>query len=304
MSLDQITNLLVTITLFELMVAVGLSVRLSDLRAVARDWKLAARAVLANYIVVPAATVGLLLLFRSHPMVAAGFLVLAVCPGAPYGPPFTAIARGNVVVAVGMMVLLAGSSAVLAPILLPILLSRLPGDETLTVNATKIAATLLVTQLVPLCIGVALRHWRPLLADRLTKPAGLLSKVLNLAVVILILTTQYRSLAQFTLRALAGMLALLVASFAAGYILGSRDASQRRAMTVTTSLRNVGVGLVIATATFAGTPAVTAVVLYGLVEVLGSLLLALWWGRRASALDDGQRVRRDDALLVSGDHPH
>jgi predicted Na+-dependent transporter len=54
MSLDQITNLLVTITLFELMVAVGLSVRLSDLAVVARDWQLAARTVLANYVLVPA----------------------------------------------------------------------------------------------------------------------------------------------------------------------------------------------------------------------------------------------------------
>jgi hypothetical protein len=52
-------------------------------------------------------------------------------------------------------------------------------------------------------------------------------------------------------------------------------------MTLTTSLRNVGVGLVVATGTFAGTPAVTAVVVYGLLEVVGSLLLALGWGRRA-----------------------
>lgn len=287
MSIDQITSLLVTITLFELMVAVGLDVRVADLTAVARDWRLAARAVVANYLVVPAATVGLLLLFRAPPMVAAGFLILAVCPGAPFGPPFTVIARGNVVVAVGMMVLLAGSSAVLAPVLLPMLLERLPVDEAPVVNAARIAMTLLATQLVPLCLGIALRHRRPLVADRLVKPAGLLSKVLNLAVVIVILVTQYRSLSQFTPRALAGMLALLGASFASGYILGTRDAATRRAMTLTTSLRNVGVGLVIATAAFAGTPAVTAVVLYGLVEVAGSLLLALWWGRRASAAGAG-----------------
>jgi BASS family bile acid:Na+ symporter len=289
MSIDQIANLLVTITLIELMVAVGLSVTLADLAGVARDWRLATRATLANYVVVPAATVGLLLLFRPHPLVAAGFLILAVCPGAPYGPPFTRIARGNVVVAVGLMALLAGSSAVVAPILLPVLLKGLPGDEPATVNASKIATTLLVTQLAPLCAGIAVRHWRPLLAARLQKPADVLSKVLNLAVVIVILAAQYRSLNQFTPRALIGMLALLVASFAAGYLLGARDEPTRRAMTLTTSLRNVGVGLVIATASFAGTPAVTAVVLYGLVEVFGSLLLAVWWSRRGpSAADDRQ----------------
>jgi bile acid:Na+ symporter, BASS family len=303
MNLNQITNLLVTITLVELMVAVGMSVRLSDLSEVARDWRLAARAVVGNYVIVPVATVVLLMLFRAPAMVAAGFLILAVCPGAPYGPPFTRLAKGNVVTAVGLMVLLAGSSAIVAPILLPVLLPRVSGEETLTVNASKIAGTLLLTQMVPLCVGIALRHRRPLLADRLQKPAELLSKILNLAVFVLILVAQHRSLTQFTPRALAGMLALLLASLIAGYALGTRDGCTRRAMTLTTSLRNVGVGLVIATGSFPGTPAVTAVVLYGLVEVAGSLLLAIWWGRRDSALDDGQDVRSDDALLVGGNNP-
>ena len=50
---------------------------------------------------------------RRHP-----FLICAVCPGAPYGPPFTGMAKGKVGVAVGLMVILAGSSALVAPLLL------------------------------------------------------------------------------------------------------------------------------------------------------------------------------------------
>ena len=65
---------------------------------VARNGRLLALAALANYVCVPAAAVGLLLLFRAQPMIAAGFLITAVCPGAPYGPPFTAIAKGNTAV--------------------------------------------------------------------------------------------------------------------------------------------------------------------------------------------------------------
>jgi BASS family bile acid:Na+ symporter len=154
--------------------------------------------------------------------------------------------------------------------------------EPLTVNSLKIAAILLGTQLLPLCAGIALRHWGSRLAHRLHKPATILSKVLNLAVVIVILATQYRSLSQITPRALVGMLSLLIASLAAGYLLSVREPATRRAMTLTTSLRNVGVGLVIASGNFAGTPAVTAVLLYGLIEIAGALLVALWWGQTAS----------------------
>jgi bile acid:Na+ symporter, BASS family len=282
-TIDQLINVLVTITLIEMMVAIGLGVTFVDLLGVAGNWRLVARAALANYVCVPAATVGLLLLFDAHPMVAAGFLILAVCPGAPYGPPFTAIAKGNVAVAVGLMVLLAGSSAIFAPILLHFLAPFVSRNEPLSVDAIKIVVTLLVTQLVPLCVGVAVRQWRPSLADGLQKPANLLSKVLNLVAVGLILTVQSHLLTEIRPRGFVGMLALLIASGAAGWLLAGPDAGVRKTMTLTTSLRNVGVGLVIATGSFAGTPALTAVLVYGLFEVLGSLLLALGWARRQAA---------------------
>jgi BASS family bile acid:Na+ symporter len=289
-NIDRLINVLVTITLIEMMAAIGLGVTFGDLLGVARNWRLVARASLANYVFVPAATVGLLLLFHPHPVVAAGFLILAVCPGAPYGPPFAALAKGNLAVAVGLMVILAGSSAIIAPILLQYLLGLVSRDETVTVDATKIAGTLLLTQLVPLCLGVAVRQWRPHLADRLEKPATLGSKVLNLVVVGLILVAQFHLFTEIRLRALFGMLALLIASWLAGWLLGGREPASRRAMTLTTSLRNVGVGLVIATGAFAGTPAVTATLVYGLFEVVGSLLLALWWSRRAHAIETLDRT--------------
>ncbi len=82
--MDQLINILVTITLVELMAAIGLGVAFADVIRVAANWRLLAQAALANYVCVPAAAVGLLLLFQAEPMVAAGFLICAVCPGAWY----------------------------------------------------------------------------------------------------------------------------------------------------------------------------------------------------------------------------
>lgn len=283
MTIDQITNLVVTVTLIEMMITIGLGVTIDELLSVARNWRLLVKAALANYVCVPAVTIGLLLLFRTQPMVAAGFLILAVCPGAPYGPPFTSIAKGNVTVAVGLMVLLAGSSAIIAPLQLGLLLPLMAGDEPLHVDTVKIVMTLLVTQLLPLCVGLSVRHFRPALAERLLKPANLISKVLNLPACGLIIGTQYQMLSEIRLLGYFGMLLLLIASLGAGWIFGGPVAQSRKALTLTTSLRNVGVGLVIATGNFAGTPAVTAALAYGIFEILASLLLALWWGKSSAA---------------------
>jgi BASS family bile acid:Na+ symporter len=284
MSMDQFINVLVLITLIDMMVAVGLGVSFADLLGVARNWRLVLQAILANYVGVPAVTIGLLILFHpADPMVGAGFLILAVCPGAPFGPPCTALARGNVSAAVGAMVVLAATSALAAPLLLQLLLPWMSGGGALEVNTAKIVNTLVLTQLLPLGAGLWLRHWRPRLAERLQKPANLASAVLGLVSIGLILVVQFDQLAAIGGRGWVGMSLLLIATWIVGWLLGGPSTDDRKAMALTTSLRNVGVGLVIATGNFAGSAAVTATTAYGIFEILGSLLLAMAWGRWETA---------------------
>ena len=280
MSLDRLINLLVTIAVVELMVLTGLKVTFAEIARSAGDWWLLARAALANYLLVPALAIVLLLLFDAAPMVAAGFLVLAVCPGAPFGPLFAGIARADVPQAVGLMVILAGSSAIVSPLLL-LLLARLFGPEALRIDPVGMVGALLIAQLLPLLFGLLLRHRSPQLAERLARPLELVSKILNLGVVVAILVSQFHMLAQIRLRGFVGMLMLLSGTLAIGWLAGAPRQDARRTMALTTALRNVGVGLVIVTGSFAGTPAVPAALAYGIVEVLGSLLVALWWGRSA-----------------------
>jgi BASS family bile acid:Na+ symporter len=279
MTVDRIINVLVTVTLIEMMIAIGLGVTLAEIIGVVRNRRLLIRAALANYVCVPAAAVGLFLLFRAQPMVAAGFLIAAVCPGAPYGPPFTALAKGNVAVSVGLMVVLAGSSAVLAPLLLGLLLPSMSGGDSLSVDAGKMVVTLLVTQLLPLCVGVAIRQWRSNLAAGLVKPANRLSAILNLSVIGLVLAVQFSSLTAIQPVGFAGMLALVLAALVAGWVLGLPGSGNRRAMAISTSVRNVGVGLVIATSSFPGTPAVTATLAFALFQTVVMAPVAVGWGR-------------------------
>jgi BASS family bile acid:Na+ symporter len=277
------------VTLFEMMVAIGLGVTFAEVLLVAKDWKLITKAALASYVFVPAAAVGLLILFQADPYVAAGFLICAVCPGAPYGPPFTGIAKGNDGVAVGLMVVLAGSSALAAPLLLrgllPFVLQFLPDlppdSPPLAIDAIKVVTTLLVAQFIPLALGLGLRQWRPTLADRVKKPANLMSMVLNLTTLSLICFAQFDMLIGVPLRGYVGMLALVLAGVAAGWLLGgSGNAS---AMVMATSVRNVGVALVIVTGVFAGTPAIASATAFALFQTVLMALIAALWGRLASS---------------------
>ena len=295
MSIDRLINLLAAITLIELMLTIGLSATLADVSAVARDWRGVIRAGIANYICVPAAAVVLILLFRAPPLVAAGVMIVAVCPGAPYGPPFTALAKGDVARAVGLMVILAGSSAILAPVLLQALLPHVTDGQAAQVDSVRIVRTLAFVQFLPLCVGLAVAAHRAALAQRLRKPLGRLSALLNVSLLGLILATQFHMLAAIRVRGYVGMLALLATSAAAGWLLGGRLEADRKTLATTTAVRNVGVGLVIAGGSFPGTPAVTFTTAYALVQTVITAVAAVAVGRRVVAMASSSPTPRADA---------
>jgi len=74
---------------------------------------------------------------------------------------------------------------------------------------------------------------------------------------------------------------LVIAAVVAGWLLGGRGRDKRKAMAFSTGARNVSVSLVIVTASFPGTPAVTAVLAYALLQTALLALLAAAWGRWA-----------------------
>jgi hypothetical protein len=67
------------------------------------------------------------------------------------------------------------------------------------------------------------------------------------------------------------------AGVAAGWLLGGPAHADRTAMAMATSVRNVAVTLVIAVASFPGTPAVTAATGFRLFQIILVALLAARW---------------------------
>jgi BASS family bile acid:Na+ symporter len=301
---NRLINILASVTLFEMMVAIGLGVTFADVAGVAKNWRLVGRVAFANYVCFPAAAVGLLLVLGTNPLISAGFLIAEVCPGAPYGPPFTAVARGNVVVAVALMVLLAGSSAVAAPLLLRLLLPVTSGDIGTQIDAGSMVSTLLVAQFLPLVIGLGVRHRRPALAAQLKTPAGILSMVLNIALLAAVVFVQIDVLIAIRARAFTGMSALVFAGLIAGWLLGGPGRETRTAVAMATAVRNVGVSLVIVTKSFPGSPAVAAATAFAIFQTVLLLLVALSVGRLTSMAATSKGVPGSpDESLVKGTVP-
>ena len=275
MDSDRIVSLLTSASLIVIMVSMGLRVSLAEVWTSLRQWQLLMLGLIANFVLVPAVTLALLKLFSAGPLVSIGFFILAVSPAEPVGPPVTAIARGNVPFAVALMIVLSVLSAFLSPALLSLFAPWIAPTSDLHVDYLAIVKTLLAMQLMPLALGLALNRWAPNLGKKIAGPVGWIANVLLIALIVAIVVAQFDLLAAIRLRAWAGMTLLLIVSFAIGWLCGGSNHGAKAAMAVTTASRNVAVGLLIAGKNLPDTPALVAVVAFGLYCIVGTLAFAM-----------------------------
>jgi len=285
---DLLFPLLVSVTLAEMMFAMGLRLSFSHLaESVRSNQALVFRAVLANYAVVPALTLLAVVVFSTAPLVAAGLLILGVSPAAPYGPPFTVMARGNLALATALMVILAASSAIVAPLLLHLLLPLLPGANlAIRIEPVRLTGILFMVQLLPLCLGLAVVQWKPALSARLQKPATFVSKILNMIMITAIALLQFRVILQTAMNDVLLMLLLVPAGILAGWLLGWPGRKNRVTASIITGMRNMSLAMGIAATSFPGSPVLSTILTYSFVAGTGMLFCAWTFRRIQSPVKD------------------
>lgn len=269
-----IVKVMAALSLVSLMFWMGMKAKFVDVLASAKNLKLIGLGVLANFILVPILTLGLLHIFSPDNLVCVGFLVLAVCPGAPVGLPFVAIARGDVAVAISQMIILCTISVFLSPLLLGLLFKYLFKEDDLVIDYLKVIQTLFLIQILPLALGFFLHHKAPIFAERSIKVLGMLSNLLLIITVLLILRVEYETLTMIRFLDWMVMLILFFGSLGIGWLCGGSDKRIHTTMVITTGIRNAAIALVIVSNNFSGTPAVTIVVAHSLLCILGGFSFA------------------------------
>jgi len=258
------------------MVAMGLGLKVAQITAPLRNLRLVSLSLLANFVLVPAAAVGLARVLRLDERVGVGLLVLGVAAGAPFLPKLTQIAKGNLAFAVALMVLLMVITVGYLPLVLPVLL---PG---VSVNPAKIARSLVLLMLVPLAVALAVNAKLPAAAARAKPLFDRLSSLgLILVVVLLVVVNFNKVLSVFGTRAiLAGML-FIAFGYAVGWALGGPAADTRPVLGLGTAQRNIAAALVVGGQSFSNPSVVVMVVVVAIVSLLILLPMSRLLARKA-----------------------
>lgn len=164
---------MLNIALALVMFGIALDIRPSDFRQIWKAPRAMLTGVLCQFILLPLATFLLVVLIRPQPSFALGMILVASCPGGNVSNFMSHLARGNTALSVSLTAI-----ATLAAVLMTPLNLQLWGGlyapsaeilKTVSIDLLEMIRLVGLLLAVPLVCGMALRHYRPALALRLTR---------------------------------------------------------------------------------------------------------------------------------------
>jgi BASS family bile acid:Na+ symporter len=277
------------VMLVSLMLSAGMEINREHLMAALKDFGLLARAVLANFILVPLFGIVIVRLFRVEGDIAIGILLMAIAPGVPFLVRAAARKSGG---SLGFASALAFIMPALSIITIPLTARFVfPPDVQAHVPAVQLAVTLIVLQLVPLLIGMFVADRAPALAEKLQRPLVLLFALAVLALLALLGRTIVEGIVSvYGSHGMLAMLAISVLAIATGWLLGGPEIEYRRTLSIATALRNPGTCAVIATASFPGTLVGAAVLTYLIIQFAVTIIFRIYFHRSAASAAEASKA--------------
>jgi len=279
---SEILNVILRVSLLVFvvssMLAMGLSLTVSQIVEPLRSVRLVLIALAANFVAVPLIGWGIGELLSLDEGIAVGLTIMATAAGAPFLPKLAGAAKGDLAFSVGLMVLLMVVTVAYMPLVLPLLIS---GVE---VDPWAIASSLIFLMLLPLAIGLLVR-WRYKAMAAGLQP--LMAQTSTIAIVVLLAAGVLVNFDDIVdLIGTGGFVAIvlfLAAAGAVGYLAGGSDPGTRSVLALGTAQRNLSAALVVGGQNFADTPAViTFIIVAGIVGLIVLLPAAGEIGRKTN----------------------
>lgn len=162
---------LMNISLGFIMFGVALRLTPQDFFNVLTHPKSALVGFFSQFVALPALTFLLVIVFQPHPSMALGMMLVAACPGGNISNFMTALSGGNAALSVSMTAIASLAAVFMTPLNIGLWGSLYgPTNEILTsveLSFLEMAKIVTMILIVPMILGMSVRHWKPKWADAL-----------------------------------------------------------------------------------------------------------------------------------------
>jgi bile acid:Na+ symporter, BASS family len=254
------------------MLSVALETTHGQIMATLRDFRLMGCALLANLVIVPVLGVILARLLDLPLEIRTGFLMLALAPGGLFALQFARVSQGNRVLAVGLLCVLTIVAVVVTPVLIVLFFPLGQGGK---MPFAWLMFLLLLLVVAPLLVGRAWQQRAPTAAPKLGRLLGVLSIVIFIIAALTAGKYKMPTLKSIGMDGVVAIIALILCSWAVGWLLGGPEIRNRKVMAISTSMRHVGGCFPIAANYFHGTDVVVPILAFSGISIPMNMLFAL-----------------------------
>jgi BASS family bile acid:Na+ symporter len=180
---SALTTIGLPVALGIIMFGLGLSLTLGDFARVAKHPKAVVIALVCQLLVLPVICFGLVVLFQLPPILAVGMMMLAASPGGTTANLYSHLFRGDI----ALNISLTAVNSVIAVFTLPLITNLAiayfdPFDGALGMQWAKTLEVFAIV-LVPVALGMLVRHFWPAFAKRMDKPVRIVSVIVLVVVI-------------------------------------------------------------------------------------------------------------------------
>ncbi|MEA5508527.1 sodium dependent transporter [Crocosphaera sp. UHCC 0190] len=275
--------IIVKVTIFSLMLAMGINLSLEKMLSLWRKPALLFRALLAVVVLVPLVVVALLKLFNLPLGVTIGLVLLAASPGAPLTTKRSQMAGARFRNSASLQLTLALLAVVITPLTLgifAILFDNIP-DKVTMLNVAKQVS---IAQFLPISLGLLLQKFGAKYAVAIAQPLTFIANSLFLVLIILACIVGIPLLSKLWGLPLMAIAIMVIVSLGIGHALGGPDDDKRSILAISCIARNVGLALFIAILNGLEKQVMPTVVVYLMVGAVFGVLYSIYHKRKLAQL--------------------
>ncbi len=282
--------ILVKITIFSLMLAIGSNLSFEKMLSFWRKPALVFRALLAIIVLVPLVVIFLLKLFKLPPEVMIGLALLAASPGAPLSTKrslrraeLTQRAGGSLSYAASLQLTLAILAVFVTPLTLAIF-AALFESISQKVAILEVARQVITVQILPVSLGLLIQKFAPTFAEKIAKPLIFIANGVFSILVILACILGLPLFSRVWQLPLVAIAIMVIASLGIGHVLGRLDDDMRSILAIFCIARNFGLALFIAILNHIQQQVIPTLVAYVILGAFIGVPYSIWNKRRLAGL--------------------
>jgi bile acid:Na+ symporter, BASS family len=264
---------LVKLTLFSLMLSLGVTLRLEQVLLLWQRPGLLNRSILATVVVVPMLVALVVFSFQLPQEVKIGLILTAIAPGTSLTLRLPKHNRAQSY-AMALQATVSLLAVITVPMTIAILQEFFPPEA--QISPLTVVQQLAVAQFLPLVTGMTVRYCWSEFADNLETLIGQAANLLLCILILWVLAQQLDAVLQIGLFPLIVIGLLALASLWIGHFLGGRELSTRVTLATTTATHSTALALFIAILNLPHLPVSPAIAVYVLVSVALTIAYLTW----------------------------